>query len=143
MLDVAQVLRLGRNQILDVMTWLEELSLRDHTSPAALLGTREIREVLSASLGRGDRLKRLKAVLRAKRYPRLVSLEKALEAEVRALGLGSAVRIRFPRALEGNEVTVEVRARQPAALRAAVGRLSAAVTEGRFDRMFQLLDEAS
>jgi hypothetical protein len=125
------------------MTWLEEISSRDHTSPAALLGTEEIQEVLAASLGRGDRLKRLKTVLRGKRYPRLVALEKALEAEVQALGLGDAVRIRFPRALEGNEITVELSARQPGALRAAVGRLNEAVSEGRFDRMFQLLDEAS
>ena len=144
MLKLAEALRLGGNQIADVMTWLEDISSRDGTSPARLLSTAEIRGVLSASLGRGDKLKRVKAVLRKRRYPRLTALEKALDEEVQALGLGSNVEIRFPPGLEGDEVTVEVRARSAEALREALGRLSAAVTtEGRFERMFQLLDEAS
>ncbi len=143
MLEFAEALRLGGNQIADVMTWLEDISLRDDTSPAKLLSAAEIRGILSASLGRGDKLKRVKAVLRKWRYPRLAALDKALEDEVQALGLGSNVEIRFPPGLEGDEVTVEVRARRAEALREAFGRLSAALAEGRFERMFQLLDEAS
>jgi len=143
MLDLAGALRLGGNQIADVMTWLEDISSRDGMSPAALLGAPEIREVLSASLGRGDKLKRMKGLLRKRRYPQLTAIEKALEDEVKALGLGSNVEIRFPPGLEGDEVRVEVRARRAEALREALGRLSAAVEEGRFERMFQLLDEAS
>jgi hypothetical protein len=141
MLELAEALRLGGNQIADVMTWLEDIASRDSTSPARLLGAAEIRGILSASLGRGDKLKRVKAVLRKRRYPRLTALEKALDDEVQALRLGSNVEIRFPPGLEGDEVTVEVRARHPEALREALGRLGAAVAEGRFERMFQLLDE--
>lgn len=143
LLRLAEALRLGGNQIDDLMTWLEEISARDGTSPAVLLTAREISGVLSARVGRGDRLKRVKALLRKRRYPRLVALEEALEEEVRRLGLGSDVAIRFPPGLEGDVVTVEVRARQSEALREALQRLGAAVDQGRFDRMFQLLDEVS
>jgi len=143
MLQLAEAFGLGGNQIADLLSWLEEISDRDGTSPAHVLGCTEIREVLSAGLGRSDKLKRVKALLRTRRYPRLAALEKALESEVRALGLGSNVTIRFPPGLEGDEVRVEVRARQPDVLRDAVRRLDTAVAQGGFDRMFHLLYEAS
>jgi hypothetical protein len=142
LLELAQALGLGGNQLADFMTWLEEISARDQTTPAAILSTTDARGILAARLGRADKLKRVKAWLRARRYPRLAAIEKALETEVQALGLGDGVRVRFPLGLDGNEVTVEVCARGPDALRGAVERLGRAVSAGGFDRVFQLLDEA-
>jgi hypothetical protein len=141
LLGLAEALGLGGNQIVDIMTALEEIAARDGTSPAAVLAGPEIRGLLATRLGRADKIKRLKTLLRVRRYPRLTALERALEADVRALGLGSGVRVCFPPDLEGNEITVEVRARNGAALGKAVDRLHAAVRAGGFDRLFRRLDE--
>jgi hypothetical protein len=140
LLGLAEALGLGGNQIVDVMTALEEIAARDATSPAAVLAAPEVRGLLATRLGRADKIKRVKALLRARRYPRLTALERALEADVRALGLGSGVRVRFPPGLEGNEITVEMRARHDAALREAVDRVRAAVQAGGFGRLFRRLD---
>ena len=94
LLDVAEGLGLGANQIGDFMTWLEEIGARDGTSPGEVLGTPEVRGLLRAPLGRGDKLKRLKAQVRARRFPRLAAAERALEAAVRDLALGDGVAVR-------------------------------------------------
>jgi hypothetical protein len=145
LLGLGQKLGLGGNHLADVITWLEEIAARERTAPASLLGAPEVQGILAAPLGRADKVKRLKALLRRRRYPRLAALEAALEAEVGALGfrLGRAVRVRFPPGLEGGEITVEISADRPGALRKAVERLHAAVDEGGFERLFALLDEAT
>jgi hypothetical protein len=143
LLGVAENLGLGANQIGDFMTWLEEIRARDGTSPGEVLGTPEVRGLLAARLGRGDKLKRLKALVRARRFPRLAAAERALEAAVRDLALGAGVAVRFPPGLDGDEVIVELRARRVDELRGASARLQAAVNGGGFDRVFDILDETS
>jgi hypothetical protein len=141
LLDVAAALALGQNQLADFMEWLEDIAGRDGAPAAAVLGAPEVRGILAASLGRSDKLKRVKAHLRARRYPRLVAAERNLASAVGALALGPGVTVRFPPGLEGDEITVEVRARRPDALRDAVGRLARAAEGGGFDRLFACLDE--
>lgn len=143
LLDVAATLRVGNNHLRDVMTWLEEIAARDGVAPADVLRAPGIRGVLSTRLGRSDKLKRVKALLRGQRFPRLVATEQALDAAIRDLGLGAGVTVRFPPGLDGDELTIEVRARRPDGLRAAATRLHAAVSDGGFDRVFALLDEVS
>ncbi len=143
LLGVAEGLGLGANQIGDFMTWLEEIGARDGTPPGEVLGTPEVRGLLGAPLGRGDKLKRLKALVRARRFPRLAAAERALEDAVRDLDLGAGVAVRFPPGLDGDEVIVVLRARRVDELRRASARLQAAVSGGGFDRVFDILDEAS
>ena len=143
LLELAEALGAGGNHVGDFMIWLEEISAREGVRPAVVLRAPTVRGALAAPLGRSDKLKRVKGFIRARRYPRLARLEEALAGEARSLELGGAVTVRFPPGLEGDEVTVEVRARRPEELRNAVERLSAAVQGGRFERMFQLLDEVS
>jgi hypothetical protein len=142
LLQIAEALALGGNQLAELTEWLEDIASRDGAAPAAVLDAPEIRGILAAPLGRSDKLKRVKARVRARRYPRLAALEQSLDEAVRALDLGPGVTVRFPPGLEGDEVTVELRARRPEALRDAVGRLASALAAGGFDRVFSQLDEA-
>jgi len=143
LLDIAEALALGSNQLGELTEWLEDIAARDALGPAAVLGAAEIRGILAAPLGRSDKLKRVKARVRAVRYPRLAALERNLDADVRALDLGPGVTVRFPPGLDGDEVTVEVRVRRAAQLRDAVERLARALDAGGFDRVFSRLDEAT
>jgi hypothetical protein len=143
LLQLAEALALGGNQLAELTEWLEDIGARDGATPAAVLGAPEIRGILAAPLGRSDKLKRVKARLRTLRYPRLAALEQTLDEAIRSLDLGPGVSVRLPAALEGDEITVEVRARRPEALRDAVDRVARALEAGGFDRIFAQLDEAS
>lgn len=142
LLEVAEALTLGGNHLTDIMTWLEDISARDGTTPADVLRTPAVRGILATSLGRSDKVKRVRTVIRSLRYPRLTALERTLAAEVEALGLGGDVAVRFPPGLEGDEITIEIRARGPAAVRAAVERLTRAANGDGFERLFRHLDES-
>lgn len=142
LLSLAHALQLGENQVRDFLDWLEEIVLRDGGSIAAILQRPEIRRPLQQRQSRNDKLKAVKAALRTLRYPRLARLERELHSGVTALALGRQVRLAFPPAFEGDEVTLEVRVKSAEELEAVLSRLRQRLTDGSFQRLFKLLDEA-
>src|SRR5262245_59977566 len=110
LLTLAEELQLGENHLHDFVAWLEEIILRDSGTIRGLLSRPEIRRPLAAKLSRNDKLKAVKDALRKLRYPQLSRLEDDLRAVIKALDLGGRVRVSFPPAFEGNEVTVEIKA---------------------------------
>ncbi len=139
---LAKELQIGENHLRDLMDWLEEISLRDGGTPAEVLGHQEIRRVLSRPLSRNDKLKEVKAELRKLRYPRLSQLEGQLKETVKKMDLGSRIQVTFPQFLEGDEIRVEIRARNAAELKESIERILLQVEEGWVERLFSLLDEA-
>lgn len=135
-------LQLGENHLKDFLDWCEECVLRDGGTIAELLARPEIRQPLTAKLGRNDKLKAVKEALRKIRYPRLSRLEEELRAAVKALDLGGRVRISLPPSLEGDEVTVEMKARNVQELCESLERLRQRMDEGAIQRLFALLDQA-
>ena len=75
------------------------------------------------------------------RYPRLSRLEEDLRAAVKALDLGGRVRVSFPPAYEGDEVTVEIRARSVKELSDSLARLRQRLDDGALQQVFDLLDQ--
>ena len=138
---LVQELQIGENHLRDLIDWLEEISLRDGTTPAEVLGRQEIRRVLARNLSRNDKLKEVKGELRKLRYPRLSQLEEQLKEIVKKMDLGNRVQVTFPPFLEGDEVKVEVRARNAKELKESLERLLLRVEEGWVERLFALLDE--
>lgn len=137
---LVQTLQLGENHLRDCIDWLEEIVLRDGATIHDLLARPEIRRSLDANLGRNDKLKAVKDGLRKLRYPHLSRLEEDLRVAVKALDLGSRVRVSFPPALEGDEVTIEIKARNIRELAESLNRLQRQIDEGAVQRMFDLLD---
>ena len=140
-LALAQELQLGENQVRDFLDWLEETVLRDGGTIRELLARPEIRRPLGAKLARNDKLKAVKDALRKLRYPRLSRLEEDLRAAVKALDLGGRVRVSFPPAYEGDEVTVEIRARSVKELSDSLARLRQRLDDGALQQVFALLDQ--
>lgn len=134
-------LQLGENQVRDFLDWLEEILLRDGGTMHELLTRPEVRRPREAKLGRNDKVKAVKDALRKIRYPRLSRLEEDLRVAVKALDLGSRMQISFPPSLEGNEVTVEVRARNVKELAESLDRLRRRIEDGALQRVFELLDQ--
>ncbi len=141
LLPLAEELQLGENHLRDFLDWLEEIVLRDGGAIHSLLARPELRRPLDAKLSRNDKLKAVKDVLRKLRYPQLSRLEDDLRVAVKALDLGGRVRVSFPPAFEGNEMTVEITARNVQELDENVTRLRQRITDGALQRVFDLLDQ--
>src|SRR5262245_7808444 len=78
LLDVATRLRLGENQLRDVLDDLTAIAARRASDIATLLRGAELRAILDRSLGRNEAIRALKQGLRRLRYPQLDAAERQL-----------------------------------------------------------------
>jgi hypothetical protein len=143
LLELARELRLGENQLRDLWEWTEEIALRDGVSLAQVLALAPVAAARrNRTVGRNDKLKLVKGVLRRLRFPQLASTEDRLAALVRQLDLPRNVRVTFPEFLEGDEVRIEIVANSLTSLEVAAERLQAAAQKPECQAIFQLLAEA-
>jgi hypothetical protein len=142
LLALATRLRLGENQFRDVYDAAADVAARDGSSIAAVLEAAPVHAAWAGSAGRNEAIRALKLALRRLRYPQLSAAEHRLAALAKQLALPAGVRIEFPPDLEGEEVTVTVRARSAAELRARSEALAAASRAAAVDDMFALLEGA-
>jgi len=138
--EIVYELQIGENHLRDFLDWCEESSLRDEQTIASLLARPEIRQPLAAKLGRNDKLKVVKEALRKIRYPRLSRLEDELRATVKALDLGGRVRVSLPPSLEGDEITVEIKAKSAKELSDSLKKLQQRLEDGAIQRLFGQFD---
>jgi hypothetical protein len=139
LLALAAQLRLGENQLRDVLDDLIAIGARRGCGPAAVLACGEVHAVLARRLGRNEAIRALKQALRRLRYPQLSAVEQALAERVKALRLPSGVRVDLPENLEGEHIAVTLRARSAAELRAQADAVAAALRAGTVDELFALL----
>jgi hypothetical protein len=138
-LELATHLRLGENQLRDVLDDLAAIGARRACGIAAVLRDEALRGVLARSLGRNEALKALKRTLRRLRYPQLSSAEQHLAELARSLRLPSGVRVELPENLEGEHLAVTLRARTATELRAQARAVAALVQNQAVDEMFAVL----
>jgi hypothetical protein len=139
LLAVAERLRLGENQVRDVLEAAEDIAARRGAGIAAVLGGAEVRAVLDADLGRNEAVSALKNALRRLRYPQLSAAEARLATLIATLALPAGTKLDLPRNLEGEEVCVTLRARSAAELRARTQRLAAALERPEVEEIFAAL----
>jgi hypothetical protein len=143
LLELAQELRLGENQLRAVWEWAEEIARRDYISLIQVLTLEPVAAARrSRTIGRNDKLKLVKAALRRLRFPQLAAAEERLAALVRELDLPCNIRLTFPEFLEGDEVRIEIAADSVACLAAAADRLRAAAETRACTVIFKILEEA-
>jgi len=140
--DLVSALRLGENQARDLWEWGEEIAARDGRTLAAVFAAQPLQEALHGSGGRNDRLKAVKAHLRRLRFPTLARTEDRLEALVGGLGLPRGVKLSLPEFLEGDEVRVEIVARDAKGLQAVATQLANAAATPACEEIFELLSHA-
>lgn len=136
-----QDLQCGENHLKDLLNWLEEIAARDDRTIADILERRELRRARTTAGSRHDKLKAVKTVLRTIRYPRLTRLEENVRQAVKVLNLGRTGQVSFPPDFEGDEVTVTLTARNVHELRDVLSQLQQRLDDGRFQRVFDALDE--
>jgi hypothetical protein len=139
-LALALELQVGENHLRDFLDWLEEIVLREGGTVHEVLTRAEVRRLLNTKLGRNDKLKAVKETLRKIRYPQLSRVEEDLQTAVKALDLGGQVQISFPPSLEGDEITVAIKARNVKELEESLARLQQRIEDGAVQQLFDLLD---
>lgn len=142
LLQLANELRLGENQLRDLWDWVEEITERDRVTLRHVLAAAPIVAVRARKLGRNDKLKALKAALRRLRFPQLAEVEDRLADLVRSMELPRMIRITLPEYLEGDQVRIEITATSEAAWRSAAAALLAAAESPACTELFALLGEA-
>jgi hypothetical protein len=140
LLELAVGLKLGENHFRDFFDWLEEIALRDGTTPCNVLKGQPLAAILSdPRLGRSDRLKRSKEELRRIRFPRMARIEDEIQKRLRELELKPHLRISVPPALEGEGLTVQVKAASYEELKQLVEHLREALERDSMKEIFALL----
>jgi hypothetical protein len=139
LLELATSLRLGENQVRDLLDDLTAIGARCACGIAAIVRDDALRSVLGRGLGRNEAVKALKQALRRLRYPQLSGAEQRLAELARSLRLPGGVRLELPENLEGEHVALTLRARSAAELRAQARAVAAAVQHGAVDEMFAVL----
>lgn len=101
-------LKIGENQLRDLMDWSEEIALRDGIAIAAIFAGKVIDDIATdPRLGRADKVKRIKESLRKLRFPRLAQTEDEIHDKIRALKLRPEIRVMVPPGLEGGRLQIE------------------------------------
>lgn len=142
LLDLAQELRLGENQLRDFWEWMEEIAQRDGRSLTQVLAADAIASARQRAVGRNDRVKLIRNVLRRMRFPQLAVTEDRLAALVRELGLPLSIHVTLPEFLEGDAVRIEIVADSARSLCDAAAQLLAAAETPACKALFELLAEA-
>jgi hypothetical protein len=139
-LALVERLRLGENQVRDLIDRLEDVAARRGSSPGAVLADPAVRAVLERGLGRNQTIHALRLALNRLRYPQMAVVEEELRRLVGGLRLPSGVRVELPADLEGDSVAVVVSAPTASELRARLQSLAGAVAGEEVDRIYALLE---
>lgn len=140
LLLLAERLRLGENQLRDFFDQLEDIAARRACSLALVLQEPVVGEVLEQSRGRNQAIRALRSVLRRLRYPQMDQVEGRLRQLVKALRLPAGVQLELPQNLEGEHLSVTLRARSPVQLRAQAQAVLTAVEAAEIDEIFRTLE---
>jgi hypothetical protein len=138
-LRIVEQLRLGENQVRDLLDALQAIGARQKRTVAEILGDEAIAGVLSAGRARNETLHALKQALRRMRYPQLAATETRLRGLAKALGLPAGVTLSLPENLEGEEIVLSLRARSAAELRRRMTGTLTALGGAELDEIYRIL----
>ena len=137
-------LKIGENQLRDLMDWSEEVALRDGIATAAIFTGKAIDDIATdPRLGRADKVKRIKESLRRLRFPRLAQTEDEVHDKIRALKLQPEIRVNVPPGLEGGRLQIEFSVTNQQDFKRLTEKLVAAAEASCTGEIFTLLGGAT
>ena len=124
LLSIAERLRLRTGQFVTVFELLEEIALREQSTPRDILVRGEIQRILDGAGSAPERARALLDELRTIRMPRLRATTERLKREIAALGLSREIGVTLPRDLGSDEMRIEILARGGAELERLIDELT-------------------
>ena len=133
-------LKIGENQLRDLMDWSEEIALRDGVAMAAIFSGKAISAIATdPRLGRADKVKRIKENLRRLRFPRLAQAEDEIHGKIRTLKLQPEIRMTVAPGLEGGRLQIEFTVTNQSDFKRLVEKLATAAESNSMYEIFSLL----
>lgn len=120
---IFQTLSWSRGLIVQVLTWIHEVHVRDGCDVAQVLARADVMDSVQANLSPKDAMARIAARVRALRYPELTRLEQRATDTARVLAAGTRWRMVQPDQFESDSVELAARVRSPAEVQQAVAEL--------------------
>jgi hypothetical protein len=109
-LECARTLRMRTGQIVAALDLLDEIAVREGTSPAAVLDRQEITSAISKHRSGPARASAFVEALRSIRFPQLREIQARLAAEIDSLKLPRGISVVLPDELASDELTVSLKA---------------------------------
>jgi hypothetical protein len=109
-LPLLDALRPGENRVKEIISFLQEVSLREGVSVSSLLACDEIKEIIDdQEAPRSQRLEQVRNALKRMRFPRLTAMEEKFADYKRSLSLPPQLSFHPPPFFEGEEFRMELR----------------------------------
>jgi hypothetical protein len=103
------VLRPGINKWRDLLEWVEEISIRDETTPSNLFELPELKAILNQNdLSPNVRYDQIRQFFHSKRYPILSKLRVRLARSLDALKLDDKTRVHVQDSFESDEIQIKI-----------------------------------
>jgi len=136
LLSLISPLKLGENRLREILTFLEEIALRDHLKIREILKRPEIQVVLShQDLTPSQRADRMKKALLGLRYPRMHNMETKFEKKRRELSLPTNVSLLHQPFFEGKGLKMEFHFETVEEYRSMLSTLSKLTDKREFKEM--------
>jgi ParB family chromosome partitioning protein len=109
LLDIIKELRLSRNKQKELLTHIEEISIRDGLPIMQLVASEDVQGILKDDdLDRTQKTGNLRDVLRKRRFPHLYESERQFSDSLQELNLGGRISMKPPEYFEGNSFSVHL-----------------------------------
>jgi ParB family chromosome partitioning protein len=108
-LEIFKELRLSRNKQKELLTNIQEISVRDDIPLKQLLVSRDIQDILKdGELDRTLKTKRLRDIFKKRRFPHLYEKERQFFDSLKQINTGRRISLKPPDYFEGNWFTVNI-----------------------------------
>ncbi|HUA33241.1 MAG TPA: hypothetical protein VMA09_06525 [Candidatus Binataceae bacterium] len=124
-LETARTLKLRTGQLVVTIEELDEISVREQTTPAEILARDSLRRIIENAGSAPGRARAFVDKLNAVRFPMLRQTSDDLAAAVAALKLPRGVSVVLPKALSSDELAVALKFRTMAELERMLAVLDA------------------
>ena len=130
-------LKIGLNKQKQIVTVVKEIAQRERISPRIVLEEKELSEIMNNDdLDRGQKGRKIRYILRRRRFPTLVKAERRFEAHRHELKLGNDIELLPPKEFEGNNYTLKLTFTDLTHLRDLQNRLNKIIELPSFDKIF-------
>ena len=117
-------LKLGQNRLKEILTYIDEIHYRDEVSASEIIDN-EIEAILTNhNIPTPQRAEHVRRLLKKKRFPKLVTMEKEIQKNLKQLKLPPEISLSTPSFLEGEKVKVEFLFKSTQELKKIVNKLS-------------------
>jgi len=133
-------LKLGLNKLKELLTYLEEISLRDARSITAILSAPEIQDILTQETHSGpQKIEALRYALRTQRYPGFTALEERYHTALKQVKAPHGLHLKTDRFFEDDGMVADFRFSSPEELKAVAEGLLQLSAQAELQELLQLI----